>query len=86
VKKTPMAELARSISIHLQRFEADPVINKPRERLHPYWHAGAGASGRYVYVTYIGYQGACPLTRDEAEKYIAWLDAGNVGRHFGALR
>lgn len=48
--------------------------------------AYASASGPRIFVTYVGYQGQSSITREEAEKYLAWLDAGNVGNHFKALR
>jgi hypothetical protein len=35
---------------------------------------------------YISHQGECFLKRAEAEKYLAWLDAGNVGKHYGVPR
>lgn len=89
-------EIANRISAHLSRFEADrDGINANRvrtnargqeSRLPPYFNAGAGASGRYVYVRYISYQGVSHITKDEALRYLAWLDAGNVGRHYEALR
>ena len=86
-----MKELAAGIAAHLKRFEADPVINAKVEgrgsRLAPFY--GAGASywrGRYLHVQYVSYQGASHLSKSEAEVYLAWLDAGNVGRHHEALR
>lgn len=89
-------EIAKRISTHLKRFEADKDgINATRvqtnyrgqeSRLPPYFLAGAGASGRYVYVTYVNYQGESHLTKAQALRYLAWLDAGNVGKHWDALR
>jgi len=86
-----MKELAAGIDNHLKRFEADPVINAKVEgrgsRLARFY--GAGASywrGRYLLVQYISYQGPLTLSKAEAEAYLAWLDAGNVGRHHEALR
>ena len=84
-----LKEIADKISVHLKRFEDDPVINAPyngkRLGFHPYYRAGAHSGGRYVYVGYVAYQGSAHLTKDEAERYLAWLDAGNVGRHYAAL-
>lgn len=88
-KPTKLADIAKRIDAHLKRFEADPKINKARkgtEGLHPFYVARAHASGRFVYVTYITYQGNSHINREEAERYLAWLDAGNVGRHWEALR
>lgn len=90
-------ELATRINAHLKRFEADRKINKQqfyhsmrtkkRESSgRPYYYAGASASGRWVSVVYITYQGHTNLTRDEAARYLTWLDAGNVGHHYEALR
>lgn len=87
--RVPLAEIARRIDAHLKRFEADPVINAPDPvyRTKPYYCAGAqsGAGAKRVLVYYVTYQGGRRLTRAEAETYLAWLDAGNVGRHWKAL-
>lgn len=86
--KMTMKEIASRIRAHLKRFEADPKINaaKPYGRagnkFHPYWNVGSRAAGRFVYVTYVSYQGTSHLTRDDAENYLAWLDAGNIGTHY----
>lgn len=84
-------EIADRINDYLHRFETDPVINAPRDGkpggLVPYWHAHARYTrGPKMYVQYISYQGDSKLSKDEAIAYLAWLDAGNVGRHFEALR
>lgn len=85
-----MKEIGARIDAHLKRFEADPKINVDRSPtktgLHDYYNAGAGGHGRFVYVQYVAYQGNSTLSKADALKYLAWLDAGNVGRHFGALR
>lgn len=79
--------VAADIRNYLQHFERDPVINKPDgARMRPYYNAGAHSVGRYTHVTYISYQGPSKLTPEEAVRYLAWLDAGNVGRHFEAFR
>jgi hypothetical protein len=84
-----LVEIAGRIHTHLTRIEEDPMLNPLVERrgskLHMFYSSGAWTSGRFVYVSYVGYQGATHLTRDEAATYLAWLDAGNVGRHYGAL-
>jgi hypothetical protein len=79
------ADIAARILSHLKRFESDPVINVRQRNLLPYWNSSASESGRYVYVQYIGYQGQSHLTKAQALVYLAWLDAGNVGRHYQAL-
>lgn len=82
-KEMKIAELAEKITAHLKRFENDPIINKSgKYRTSPYQRAFAFHTGRYVGVTYVEFQGPSYLSRDEAVKYLAWLDAGNVGRHW----
>jgi hypothetical protein len=96
VKSPTLTEIASRISAHLQRFERDAVINAERfysdqhgKRVpmgRAYYSAGASRAGSRVRVRYIAYQGGRTLTRSEAERYLAWLDAGNIGRHYEALR
>jgi hypothetical protein len=76
--------LAREINQHLRRFEQDGKINIDRsgDGLHDYYGAGATATGQRVRVVYISYQGNSLLTREEAQEYLRWLRAGNVGRHY----
>ena len=80
---TALTELAHKISAHLKRFEADPQINAPHKEqgIRPYFHAGAMKNGRWVAVVYVSFQGWTNLTRQHAERYLAWLDAGNIGKH-----
>lgn len=82
-----LKEIATRIDAHLKRFEQDKEINRYKDSrsldgLHPYWRAGAWVGGRYVRVCYISYQGTSALTKQQAEQYLAWLDAGNVGSHW----
>ena len=84
-----LAEIAERIHAHLKRFEKDPKINPARAshgNTRAYYCSFASASGRYVYVTYITYQGHSALPKADAEAYLAWLDAGNVGRHYEQQR
>ena len=48
---------------------------------------GARARGdrHRVWIIYVAYQGVSYLSIEDAETYLAWLDAGNVGRHFAAI-
>jgi hypothetical protein len=88
-KAKKLSEVADAIWAYLRRFEKDPIINAARPDFGgttPYYNAFAQAGGRFVYVTYITYQGSRHLTRDEAVRYLAWLDAGNVGHHHEAFR
>lgn len=86
-------ELGERIQAHLARFEADPVINEPRERpgsggmkLPFLFEARAYGERKYVYVQYKLNHGFTQITRAEAIAYLRWLDAGQVGRHHESLR
>jgi hypothetical protein len=86
-------EIAAKIDAHLRRFEADPEVNRygpdapvAQQKLKRFWNAHAWDNGRYVRVLYISYQGSTALPKADAERYLAKLDAGFVGRHFEALR
>lgn len=80
-------EIAERIDRHLKRLESDEAINvpKPGSRLKPYYRAGACRAGSYVHVVYVSFQGGRNLKKSDAEEYLRWLDAGNVGRHYTAL-
>lgn len=82
-----LSEIASRIDIHLRRFERDPNINvRPKHKEYrtlPYYGARAFYSGSRVFVCYVSYQGDTSLTKAEAQRYLAWLDAGNIGKHFG---
>lgn len=84
-----LREIAPQILEHLKRMEADPKINvqsgERSTKLPPFWDSNAVYSGRYVYVTYVRYENISCLTKEQAEKYLAWLDAGNNGKHWEAL-
>jgi hypothetical protein len=79
------SEIALRIRAHLKRFASDPAISKGEDGRTLYWNAGATASGRWIYVQYIAYQGSRNLSKNDALKYLEWLDAGNVGRHYRVL-
>ncbi len=83
-----LTETAARISAHLKDFEADADINKvhPASQSRPYYYASAIRLGRFVGVQYISYQGRTNITRQEAEAYLAALDAGFVGTHWAAAR
>ncbi len=83
--KTRLAKaLAERIDVHLKRFEADKKINAPdpKYKTRSYYYAHARGMGHRVFIVYISYQGHSMITIDEATAYLAWLDAGNVGRHY----
>ena len=75
-------EIARRIDSHLRRFADDPAIARPDGRVTKYWFPNARHAGARVMIKYISYQFEHSLTKQEAWRYLAWLDAGNVGRHF----
>lgn len=89
-----VTEIAQAIHRHLSRFAADPKIasskwtdTKGVEReISLYWHPNCSRGGACVMVRYVSYQFTSSLTKAEAEKYLAWLDAGNIGRHYEALK
>jgi hypothetical protein len=83
-----LAVIANRIALHLRSFERNPKINHidKASRTARFFWASAWSTGRRVCVTYVSYQGPTKLTRAEAAAYLAWLDAGNVGTHFEALR
>ncbi len=95
-----LKEIAAAINSHLQRLEKDMGWNEsrkfdsakqtwvscaPREGERQLWNSYATAVGRYVFITYVSYQGRSHLTKADAETYLAWLDAGNKGKHFRVI-
>lgn len=87
-KQPKLAEIAKRISEHLRRFEADKNgVNKENAQgLRPYYSSMSWASGSRVGVCYVSFQGREFLTKADASKYLAWLDAGNIGRHYKMLK
>ncbi len=82
-KPLTLEAVANQINAHLKRFASDPEINRvTKYDTTPYYFPMAVRSGRYVTVRYVSYHGNSALTREEAERYLAWLDAGNIGKHF----
>jgi hypothetical protein len=79
-----LEEIAASIRAHLLRFEADPRINTGGpDRPGPYYyHPNAMRAGRYVWIRYVGFQGGVNVDKGRAARYLAWLDAGHIGRHW----
>ena len=80
-----LGEIAERIAAHLARFEADAAlcetqnIDGPRGRL--YQSPDARKAGSSLYVKYA----PCKddnITKATALGYLAWLDAGGVGRHW----
>ena len=80
-----LAEIAKRITEHLKVFESDPTINAVnRSGSRPYYNAFARPAGSRVAVVYVSYQSRTCLTKTEALRYLEWLDAGNVGKHWTA--
>lgn len=92
--KRMLTEIAKAIDTHLRRFAEDPKTshtewtdrNGQLRRTAVYYHPYAGRGGSRVAIRYVTYQGTTTLTREEAETYLTWLDAGNVGRHWDQQR
>ena len=96
--KTAIArDLADRIDAHLKRIENDPKLNPSKHYdkqlkkwtvdktgmgVRDFFSAYAVGDRHRVCVLYVSYQGNSHITIEEAEAYLAWLDAGNVGRHF----
>lgn len=86
-ERMKLPEIAKRLNAHLQRLEGDKRVNYQKPgRISPYYCAGASAGRRYVGVSYVSFQGTSYLTKTEARKYLDWLDAGNIGRHYEALK
>lgn len=83
VKPPTLKQIAERIDAHLKRMENDPKINRPYEdnKMKPYYRANAHQAGAYVVVVYISFQGSRALPRIVAERYLAHLDGGGVGKH-----
>lgn len=79
---------AGAIRQHLKRIEDDDELNPlPVEGGgRRFWHTDAHRSGSYVRVQYISYEGSMTINRETAERYLKWLEAGNVGSHFTMQR
>jgi hypothetical protein len=81
-EKLKFKEIAERINDHLKRFEADPTIDQRNGGRLRFYRAGAYTCGSYIAIVYISYQGRSTLRRDAALAYLAYLDAGNTGRHW----
>ena len=79
-----LAEIAARIAAHLLRFEASVEHNPwdDRRLTWPYAKPRARACGARVEVIYHYAVTGDKLTRATAAAYLAWLDAGGVGRHW----
>ena len=93
------AALGQKIDAQLKRIEKDPLLNlgrrldKDRKEWVPdemgvrsFYGARAKGDRHRIWIIYVTYQHGSYISIEDAEKYLAWLDAGHVGRHFEALR
>jgi hypothetical protein len=81
------AEIGARIDAHLKRFEKDPKINRrDDDRLTPFYMAGAAGIRHRVFVRYVSFQGITYLSVEDAERYLKWLDAGHVGKHWKVIK
>ena len=86
--ETPkLGEIAERIAAHLRRFEASPTIARvyfDDSVLYRTIYASSSVkpAGSRLAVRYIGHESPDLLTKATALGYHAWLDAGNVGRHW----
>lgn len=72
-------ELAARITIHLKRMEVAQADISPWA---DYWKPRAWAAGNRVGISYVLHYADQTMTKAEAAAYLAWLDAGNSGKHF----
>ena len=82
-----LKDIAERIDEYLKKFELDPTLAKKKlpEMSHAitrFYNPSAHRVGRYVGVKYLSFQAQFNLNREEAERYLAWLDDGNKGKHF----
>ena len=86
MKRRLLRDIAQGIDDHLKRMENDPDINTIIHGMHGFYHPGAYSSSAGVHIKYVVFQGDTRITREQAEAYLAWLNAGNNGTHWSAER
>ncbi len=85
--ETPkLAEIAARIAAHLARFEADQALCKTQNidgpRLTLFARPSVFVRGPRLLVSYSSALDTVTITKAQAIAYLAWLDAGGVGRHW----
>ena len=88
-KPRTLADLVDGIAGYLKMFERDPVINaRPIPyaawsfpTLPPYGSTSARRTRSGVALNYSALGTTYELPREQAERYLVWLEAGNVGKH-----
>ena len=78
-------EISERIAVHLKRMERDHNINKGGHYDGHWLYYADSIATTKVYVRYISFHGWTLLDKDDAEKYLMWLDAGNNGAHYKVL-
>ncbi len=82
--------ITKAIKAHLVRFEHDNKINprtkrtSPRVKALPKKYSNVLVQpehGVRVWIRYQDHTGGDTLMHAQAERYLDWLDAGNVGTH-----
>jgi len=85
-KEGPLAQnekIAARIQAHLKRMERDPSANKTSVyETSNFYGSSACGTRKGVKIKYVAYQNDWNLPAADAVKYLAWLDAGNNGKHF----
>lgn len=83
-KSIKLAELAKRIGVHLQKF-AELERHKPATagaQLGKYYNPTCWAAGSRLGIRYVSYQTNSYLSKADAIAYLDWLDAGNCGKHY----
>ncbi len=79
------ADVAMRISQHLNRIEADPVLNETDKDYgtRSFYFAHCSNSGRKYSICYVSYQGSHTFDDEKVCDYLASLENGYGGRHYG---
>jgi hypothetical protein len=80
-----LTEIAKNTARHLSRMGEDKAL-PDNGHLPTLYNAYAWCAGNRVKIRYKSFWTPCSLTREGAEAYLAWLDAGNSGTHYDCMR
>lgn len=78
-------QIASRIDAFLKGFEKDSNINICRDGAWDYFMPNVQSRGRWVWVEYAP-PTISALSKPSAIRYLAWLEAGNIGTHRDAQR
>jgi len=83
-----LTKIADRIDGYLHKLEKVPHLfpHHPDTVPHPLDEPYAVRRGNRIQVRYLSECRPWDLTREEAECYLRWLRAGNVGKHWNAIR